>query len=503
MKRAVHNLSHEKLATFNMGELVPLTVYEGLPNDTIRGSTSLLLRTQPLFAPIMHKCRVSIYNVAVPLRLIWANWEAFRTGGADGNDETTHPYIVTPASTGFAVGSLADYLGLPTGIPDVSFSALPFRAYQLIWNEYFRDKDLQTEAVVSTGSGLDTTTDLNLKFGCWEKDYFTSARPYPQLGDAVTIPLSGNAPLSPTTAPVDGTGDSPTLTVSGTTRTLRMVSGNNAWNANGGAGTPGVTGDGVWTTTALETDLDGVEADLSDVAAVNIEDLRLASAIQRFKERMSRFGHTLPEFYRSFGVSPQDSRMQWPELIGSGSSVIQFSEVLQTAEGTNPVGELAGHGISAARSNRFKYHVQEDCLILTLCIVRPQTVYMQATQKMWHRSSRYDYFLPDLQNLGQQPILNKEINAGHASPSGVFGYQDQYDDYRRIENSVSGEFRDTLDFWHMARDIPNDVALNSTFVQANPTDRIYATSADQLQVRAMHKIQAKRLVARKSKPRLM
>lgn len=261
------------------------------------------------------------------------------------------------------------------------------------------------------------------------------------------------------------------------------------------SGVSGTGTSGIWTNT-------GMEAQLSGVSAVDIEDLRVAGAMQRFQELIAKFGHTLPEFYRLFGVAPQDSRMQWPEMIGSGNSVIQFSEVLQTAEGTDPVGELRGHGIAAARSNRFTYRVQEDCLILSLMCVRPRTVYMNGLNKLWNRTSRWDYFMPALQNLGQQPILNKEVNAAHASPSGVFGYQDQYDEYRRIPSRVSGEFRDTLDFWHMARDVPNTAALNSSFVKANPTDRVYATSADQLQVRIDNQIRAKRLVYKTSRPEL-
>lgn len=490
MKRALHDLSHEVPCTFNMGELIPVALYEGLPGDIIRGSSSMLVRTQPLLAPLMHKVGVSFYHFAVPNRIIMNDWEKFRTGvdGNNGEDTTLFPTITSPASTGWGIGTLADYLGIETGVPDLEVSALPFRAYAEIYNYFFRDKDLDTELTVSKASGPDTTTNTTLQMGSWEKDYFTSARPYPQKGSAISIPLSGDAPV----VLANNTNYAEIRNAS-----TRALTGSSALSS--GTGGEFKLSGGV--NTVLDPN-DTLEADLSGVSAVDIEDLRVASAMQRFQELLARFGHTLPEFYRLFGVEPQDSRMQWPELIGSGYSPIQFSEVLQTAEGTDPVGELRGHGIAAAKSNRFTYHVKEDCIIMTVALVRPRTVYMNGINKLWNRRSRWDYFMPALQNLGQQAILNKEIYAGHSSPNGVFGYQDQYDEYRRIPSRVAGEFRDTLDFWTMARKFESEPALNSTFVKANPTNRVFATNADQLQVRVFNNIKAKRLVYKRSRPQL-
>lgn len=500
MKKALHNLSHEKLLTCNQGELIPLTIMDVVPGDVFRQSTSLLLRTQPLLAPVMHKCNVTIHHWFVPLRLLWADFETFITGGPSGEDASVFPTITVNTGTGWAINSLADYLGLPTGVDDFAASALPFRAYDMIWNNFYRDKDLQTELVISTASGADTTTSTVLQNGCWEKDYFTSARLTPQKGDDVSIPLTGDAPVRGILVPqaanaATGSTMWETPTDSQPTGTRVWSSGVtpyvNVMDAINSAGTAGTGGHGP-----------DIYAEMDAVSAIDINTLRLASALQRFKELMSRFGSSYDEYLRQFGVKAQDSRLQLPEYLGGGSNVIQFSEVLQTAEGTDPVGELRGHGISAAKSNRYKFFAPEHGFILTFLIVRPRTVYMEGIPKLWNRRSRYDYFHHAFQNLGQQEVINKELYAAYTTPEGVFGYQDRYDEYRRIENSVAGEFRSTLNFWHMARDFTSSPALNASFVSSNPTNRIYATAADQLQIRAMHHVKAKRPVSKVAKPYL-
>lgn len=488
MKRFLHNCSHEVLTTFNQGQFVPIMAFDAPPNETLRVSSDLLVRTQPLLAPIYAKCKVVISYYAVPIRLIWSEFDQFRTGGASGDANIVAPYITAPAVTGFPVGSLMDYLGAPTGIPNLQVSALFARAYNLVWNTFIRDKDLQTAATISLASGSDTTTSTDLRHVCWEKNNYTTARPYPQKGDAVSIPLTGNSPVT-----MDGPADSEATVVStGQSNLDKKLTANTSFvqlnSASGAAGDY------------------PLYADNTDVSAVNIEDLRFAAAVQRFKELMSRFvgQGTLNEFYRLFGVAPQDMRMQWPERLGGGESIIQFSEVLQTAEGTDPVGELRGHGIGAAKGRAVIYKTLEDCIILGFVSVKPKTVYMQGLSKMWSRVSRWDYFMPALQNLGQQPVLNKEIDASHAQPDGVFGYQDQYYEYRRIESRVSGEFRDTLDFWHMGIKYDTPPALNGDFVEAVPTDRVYAAggAAHQLQVRVWNNVKRKSMVYPQGRPAL-
>ena len=243
---------------------------------------------------------------------------------------------------------------------------------------------------------------------------------------------------------------------------------------------------------------------LTGLSAIDIDDLREASAVQRFKENMNMTGARYVERLKhAFGVRPQDSRLQIPEYLGGGQQKIQFSEVLQTAEGTNPVGEMAGHGIAGLRSNRYKRMIPEHGWIISLLVVRPKTQYMQGLPKQWSRDTKYDYFQPELQYLGDVPVKNKEVYVAHTTPDGVFGYQNIWDDYREIENTVAGEFRTTLKDWHMAREFSTDPALNSTFVSANPTTRIYAApSTDQLYITAKHKIKARRRVIKHAKPML-
>lgn len=496
MKRFLHNASHEVLTTFNQGQFIPILTFDAHPNETLQLKSDLILRTQPLNAPIYAKCKVVITYYAIPIRLLWAEFDQFRTGGADGDANIVAPYVTSPASVGWAIGSLMDYLGAPTGVPDLQASALFARAYNLVWNTFIRDKDLQPARVISTASGSDTTTDLTLANICWEKDNYTSARPYPQKGDAVSIPLTGDAP-------VGGIGISGSTSSGATSNQTIRSAVSASESAPFGTTNPPLTVNMSSSTTT--TNRPEIYADLSDVSAVNIEDLRLASAIQRFKELMSRFvgEGTLGEFYRLFGVAPQDMRMQWPERLGGGDSIIQFSEVLQTAEGTDPVGELRGHGIAAAKGRPVIYKTMEDCIIMGFVSVKPKTVYMQGLSKMWSRTSRYDYFMPALQNLGQQPVLFKEVDASNPTPDGVFGYQDQYYEYRRIESRVSGEFRDTLKFWHMAREFDTPPSLNAEFVEAVPTDRVYAAgAANQLQVRVWNTVKRKSMVFPQGRPQL-
>lgn len=484
MKRSKHSLSYTNLLSCNMGSLVPIGLTEVLPGDTIQHNTSLLLRCSPLLAPVMHKIDVRIHHWFVPNRLVWDGWEDFITGGPDGMDASEVPTIThTPA-----VGSLADYMGVPTG-SSLTFNALPFRGYGLIWNEWYRDQDLEAQVVVSTADGPDTTTSMVLKNCAWEKDFYTSARPWEQKGPAVSIPLTGDAPV--VLDPPSGALNNGKIRIS-STGALNNVSNTLSSTPSGQFVR---TSDG----TLYTYDPNGsLAADLSGVSAVTVNALREAMAIQRYEEARARYGSRYTEYLRYLGVRSSDARLQRPEYLGGGRQTIQFSEVLQTAEGTEPVGTLRGHGIAAARSNRYRRFIEEHGYVHTFLSVRPKTIYAQGLRRTFNRRTKEDYWQREFEHIGQQEVLNKEVKANHASPNGVFGYQDRYDEYRREESRIAGEFRTVLDFWHLARIFATDPALNASFVSCVPTERSFAVeSQDVLYIMANHGIQARRLISSK------
>lgn len=495
MKRNKHSLSHYKLYTADMGELVPVSCLEVLPGDTIQQSSSILLRCMPMLTPVMHPVDVRIHHWFVPHRLVWDDWEDFITGGPAGVSIPTFPTIAVPTTSTFPIGSLADYMGVPAGVAiPGGISALPFRAYSMIWNEYYRDQDLETPLPISTAAGADVTTNTVLQNCDWEKDYFTSARPWEQKGPAVSIPLTGNAPVRgigwESTAGFSAAGSTIRKT-GGLTETTVSTAGQRWFDVASSANKFTAKED------AANVGFPNIYADMSGTAAVTVNALREALALQRFEEARARYGSRYTEYLRYLGVQSSDARLQRPEYLGGGRQTIQFSEVLQTAEGANPVGTLRGHGIAAARSNRYRRFIEEHGYIMTLASVRPKTLYMQGLKKHWNRRSKEDYWQRELEHLGQQPVLNKEVYAGHAAPDDTFGYQDPYDEYRREESTISGEFRTTLNMWHFGRSFGASPALNASFVKCVPPENPFAVpSADVLWCMAKHSIQARRLVTK-------
>lgn len=485
MKRSKFSLSNTKLLSCDLGELIPMGLTEVLPGDSIQQATSCLVRFAPLLAPVMHTTRITLSHWFVPNRLIWDEWEDFITGGPDGNNTSVFPTITTPASVGFAVGSLADYLGVPPGVASREVSALPFRAYALIFNEWYRDQDLQSELVIDKTSGPDTTTSVDVQNVAWEKDYFTTARPWEQKGPAITIPIG-------TRADVKGIGilDSASPTNPGL---------NYLETGSGSVAPPVYTQDkshAFKSTGAAVGSRPDIYADLSGASAVTVNLLREALALQRFEEARARFGSRYTEYLRYLGVRSSDARLQRPEFLGGGTYPVQFSEVLQTAEGSDPVGELRGHGIGAARSSRYRRFFEEHGYVLSMLSVKPRTIYADGLERTWNRRTREDYWQRELQHIGQQAVMNKEVRFAHATPDGTFGYQDRYDEYRGQWSSIAGEFRDTLDFWHFARTFSSDPALNASFIKCVPTENPFAVpSTDVLYIMAKHSIQARRLVA--------
>lgn len=488
MKRAKFSLSHYKLLSCDMGELVPIGLMEVLPGDTFQQATSCLLRVSPLLAPVMHPVHVRIHHWFVPHRLVWDKWEDFITGGPDGMDASVFP---TSIVGGVTSGSLADYLGVPPNDhPDIAVSSLPFRGYNLIWNEWYRDQDLQAELPVPKTSGPDVNA-YTLQNVAWEKDYFTSARPWTQKGPDVTIPFADSAPVVSTGAQPRirraGAGDFP-LNVS------QVGSEDGVLQASGAAGADAAASFGTVT---------GLEADLSAATAINVNDLREAFALQRYEEARARYGSRYTEYLRYLGVRSSDARLQRPEYLGGGRQTIQFSEVLQTGPGSvdggdeSVVGELKGHGIAAMRSNRYRRFFEEHGYIFSLLSVKPKTMYSQGMNRTWGKRTKEEFFQKELQHIGQQEVFNKELYVANGSaPDGVFGYQDRYDEYRRMESNIAGDFRNSLDYWHYARIFANQPTLNADFIKSTPTKRPNAVQTeDVLWIMANHSVQARRMVA--------
>lgn len=506
-KRSKFSLSHYVLKTCKMGYVLPVGLVEVLPGDSFRHATSVFMRLAPMLAPVMHPVTVRIHHWFIPTRLLWDGFEDFITGGPTNTDVSELPTVTAP-SGGFAVGSLADHLGLPPKIDGIEVSALPFRAYNLVYNEWYRDQDLETEKALSLESGPDTTTATDLLRCDWERDYFTTARPWPQKGPDVSVPVNAVGFNVAGKVVPDQTVSGPTFQHEGYLYSHHLQIPGGAKSEAAPVSIP--TDVNVsseyralqWGEPALKAVMDKVDGSLG---SVNINSLREAFALQRFAEHRAMYGSRYVEYLRYLGIKASDARLQRPEYLGGGKQTIQISEVLQTAEGTDPVGTLRGHGIAAMRSNRYRRFFEEHGFVLSIMLVRPKAIYMQGIPRSWLRRVREDFFQTELQHIGQQEVYTKELYA--AAPDGdngdlkVFGYQNRYDEYRGHESYVCGEFRDILDYWHLARSFGNEPVLNADFISATPSERIFAAQQnDQLYCMINHSLQARRLMSKFGNP---
>lgn len=496
MKRSKHSLSHYKLLTGLMGKLIPCGWFEVLPGDSIQMVTSCLMRFAPMLAPVMHPVQVRIHHFFVPYRLLWEDWEVFITGGSDGlGDGAVFPYRDVAIA---AVGSLEDYLGLRADAvgyaSSARVSAMPFRAYGKIFNEFYRDQDLVAAVPEPVTGGADGVTRV-LQNIAWEKDYFTSARPWTQKGPEVTLPLGNMAPVVGDSSSNNAVrfAQSPTGAANlFLGRTDATTAADYLTNASGSGNV--YWGDGVGDT--------GLFADLTAATAANVNDVRRAFALQRYQEARAQYGSRYTEYLRYLGIRSSDARLQRPEYLGGGKATIAFTEVLQTGPDTSDdgVADLKGHGISALRTRRFRRFFEEHGLVMSLLSVRPKTIYSDGLHRSWLRFTKEDFFQKELERIGQQEVFDNEIyldgnNSGTAET--VFGYQDRYSDYRHHPSSVAGDFRDTLDFWHLSRMFTTTPTLNGSFVQCDPSTRIFASTAtDHLWTMVSHSIQARRMVSR-------
>jgi len=451
--KSAFNLSYEKLLTADMGQLIPVLHDEAVPGDVWSIGNQMVIRMMPLVAPVLHEINAYVHYFFVPYRILWDDWEDFISGGVDGaNADTIPTWLVTGAGSDNAVGSLWDYFGFPTGVVPADAYPIDFgkRAYNLIYNEFYRDENLIT--------AIDITTAEAVQIRAWPKDYFTSALIAQQRGTAPALPISGTTQATWNAYSSGGT-ESP-------------------FQYQSAAGADQFDPWGSGTKSALEANT----VDLSGASTFDVADLRLAFQIQRWMERNNRAGVRYTEFLRGhFGVAPRDDRLDRPEYIGGSKTPLIISEVLQTSEtSTTPQGTLAGHGISMDSRFIGKYRVQEYGVILGILSIMPKAVYQQGIDRQWLRSTRYDFYFPEFAHLSEQAIEQAEIyaTATGSENTTVFGYQGRYDEMRWKKNMVCGLMRTTLDYWHISRQFASAPVLNQTFVEAVPRKDIFAAPSE-------------------------
>lgn len=464
-KLSVFDLSHEYKATMDLGYLYPVLCEEVVPGDRFRLGAELVIRFQPLVAPILHEINAFIHWFFVPYRLLWSDWENFVTTGPAGDLAPALPRWTPSGAPAVAKGSLWDYLGFPTGvIPGAGGLPVDFprRAYARIWNEFYRDANHQVEVA--------ETNEAILK-RAWLKDYFTSALSEQQRGIAPAVPISGTS-----SAVFNGNAALSWPAAGGATGDMKYDSGT---NAPGNAATKSTLERGVATKATLDQNV----VDLSSATTFNVADLRLVTQIQRWMELNMRGGSRYTESLRAhFGVAPRDDRLQRCEFIGGYRSLVIVSEVLQTSstDATTPQGNLAGHGVVADRSRDARYTAQEFGLIMGLMSVMPRAAYQQGVSRQWLRETVYDYYFPEFAHLSEQPVTRAELYASavEAENRTVFGYQGRYNELRYRESKVVAEMRDTFDYWHLGRQFVAAPELNAAFVECSPRKDFLAAPSE-------------------------
>lgn len=514
--------------SFNVGDLIPFFLEEVLPGDTHQIRTSKSVRMQPLVSAPMDNLWLDTYYFFVPCRLVWQHWKEFNGENTQGawipKTEYSIPQVTAPTG-GWSIGTIADYMGIPTGVSGLSVSDLPFRAYALICNEWFRDENLLQpvnipldDTTVAGSNGSDYITDL-VKGGkpfvaAKYHDYFTSCLPAPQKGPDVMIsPIEGPSPVYTSATHHNNNGSVEPLSYSihnkGTSsitldqgkfaypvifgRYNNAIAGGSTISVDGSSSGPVnrsvIGGNSLGGQTVYDT-LDVFPNNLytSGGAATTINQLRMAFQIQKFYEASARGGSRYTEFLKAhFGVTSPDARLQRPEYLGGNRVPININQVIQqsgTVDGSTPQGNVAGYSLTSDTHGDFIKSFTEHGYIIGLCVARYDHTYQQGLARLWSRKTQFDFYLPELANIGEQAILNKEIYAqGTSVDNEVFGYQEAWADYRYKPSMVTGEMRsqasNSLDSWHFGDDYSKLPSLSASWIQEDKSniDRVLAVQS--------------------------
>lgn len=517
-KRSAFDLSYENKLSLNMGQLVPFYVEEVVPGDKVKLSAQILMRFAPLLAPVMHRVNVYTHFFFVPNRLVWKNWadnkDGFITGGREGTSEKIIPSAALGDLKNDALipdgpGSLLDYMGIP--MENVSTSTttkiniLPFRGYQLIYNEFYRDQNLEEENDFNNlddnrGTSAQTEELFKLRYRAWEKDYFTSALPWTQRGNSVALPIDAYGDVSLKT-------DLP----SNTLPLLRHTSGDLIQNSQKRFLAPSILNTGSLTyqeaevffednpiagdtvsvtqpaglsSNSVRIDPNGTLQAHVESSQVDINQLRNAVDLQTWLEMNARGGSRyIEQILYHFGIRVPDYQLQRPQYLGGGKSPVVISEVLQQSQtDTTPLGHQGGHALSVTNIHSFTHYFNEHGYIIGILSVIPKTCYQQGLPRLYSKFDKFDFFWPEFQHLGEQEIKQKEIYLSSAASDneGTFGYTPRYAEYKFHNSEVHGDFRSSLNYWHLGRIFSSSPSLNKTFVHVDPStlDRIFPVEVE-------------------------